>query len=242
MRKMLSILGIATIVYVTLSFDSKVLVIENNNPNEIKSIKIGNQYWMSENLNSDHFLNGDKIPEAKTAEEWVYAAKNKKAAWCYYNNDTLNGKQFGKLYNGYALIDPRGLVSKNWKIPSVKDWEKLINQSKGKEQAGLKLKATFGWALNGNGSNEFNFNALPSGYRSEEGQFIGLNTECGWWSSNYNNYQIDETVINSDDANSDDASYISEMTSVYLIWSDDSILGTDFSSLGAGYAVRCVKK
>lgn len=75
---MLSILGIATIVYVTLSFDSKVLVIENNNPNEIKSIKIGNQYWMSENLNSDHFLNGDKIPEAKTAEEWVSAAKNKK--------------------------------------------------------------------------------------------------------------------------------------------------------------------
>ena len=116
MRKMISILGIATIVSVTLSFDSSFLVVENNNPNEIKSIKIGNQYWMSENLNFDHFLNGDQIPEAKTAEEWVYAAKNKKAAWCYYNNDTLNGKKFGKLYNGYALVCLNDGVA--WETPS----------------------------------------------------------------------------------------------------------------------------
>jgi len=59
-----------------------------------KTVKIGTQVWMAENLNVERFKNGDIIPESKTNEEWASATG---PAWCYYNNDSVNGKQNGKL-------------------------------------------------------------------------------------------------------------------------------------------------
>ncbi len=81
-------------------------------------VKIGNQVWTSKNLDVEQFNNGDKIPEAKTNEEWNLANKNKTSAWCYYDNDNKNGMKYGKLYNWYAITDPRGIAPKGWHIPS----------------------------------------------------------------------------------------------------------------------------
>lgn len=71
-----------------------------------KTVKIGTQTWMAENLITTKFRNGDPVPEAKSDDEWVV----KKSSWCYYDNDPKNGLKYGKLYNWYALMDPRGLA------------------------------------------------------------------------------------------------------------------------------------
>jgi uncharacterized protein (TIGR02145 family) len=83
-----------------------------------KTTVIGGQVWMAENLNVSKFRNGDPIPEAKTAEEWASAVRYDIAARCYYDNDPKNGEIYGKLYNSYAINDPRGLAPLGWHIPT----------------------------------------------------------------------------------------------------------------------------
>ena len=73
-----------------------------------KTVKIGKQEWMVENLNVDRFRNGDLIPEIKSPNEWEKAGKSGKPAWCYFENDDLNGEKYGKLYNWFAVNDLRG--------------------------------------------------------------------------------------------------------------------------------------
>jgi uncharacterized protein (TIGR02145 family) len=90
------------------------------------TIQIGDQVWMATNLNVENFCNGDPIPEAKTDEEWEKAGRNKSPAWCYYNNDRRYGVCYGKLYNWYALKDPRGLIPEGWKSPDKEDWDGLF--------------------------------------------------------------------------------------------------------------------
>ena len=87
-----------------------------------KTVVIGTQFWTAENLNVSTFLNGDSITEAKTNEEWKKAGEEGKPAWCYYNNDPKYGSKYGKLYNWYAVNDPRGLAPIGWRIPSKDDW------------------------------------------------------------------------------------------------------------------------
>ena len=115
------------------------------NVNSQKSVTVGSQIWSTENLNVAKFRNGDAIPEAKTDEEWQQASANEYPAWCYYNNNKKNAKKYGKLYNWYAVNDPRGLAPEGWHIPSNDDWEGLIYFLGGYEMAGLKIKSTKGW-------------------------------------------------------------------------------------------------
>lgn len=161
-----------------------------------KEVKIGNQIWMSRNLNTEYFRNGDIIPKAKSLEEWKLARDNKSPAWCYYYN--MND-QYGKLYNFYAVIDPRGLAPVGWHIPIIDEWSELISYLGGVEIAGNKLKSKNGWKHpnfneNGNGNDSSGFSAYPGGIRIDsniinepnssysEG-FFNLLTEANWWTS-----------------------------------------------------------
>lgn len=74
------------------------------------TITIGNQIWMNNNLSSVIFRNGDTIKEARTDEEWNQARFAENAAWCYVKNNSATDSIFGKLYNWYAVSDPRGLA------------------------------------------------------------------------------------------------------------------------------------
>jgi uncharacterized protein (TIGR02145 family) len=137
--------------------------------NSNKSITIGSKSWMINNLDVVNFRNGDPIPQAKTDEEWELAAKNKQPAWCYLENDPLNGQKYGVLYNGYALIDSRGIAPKGWHIPTLDEFTNMISYLGGESVAGGKLKSTNGWAnndyqrINGNGSNSSGFSELKNG-------------------------------------------------------------------------------
>ncbi|MEX2485434.1 MAG: fibrobacter succinogenes major paralogous domain-containing protein [Brumimicrobium sp.] len=155
----------------------------DQNGNIIKTVEIDNNIWMAENLNVDKFLNGDPIPEAKTKEEWVKAGQERKAAWCYYNNDPENGKKYGKLYNWYAVIDERGIVPKGWRVPSFKDWGRMMMSLGGLDIAGDILKSTSGWLEEKNGKNSIGFNGEPNGCRNYNGEFHKLSESSYWWTT-----------------------------------------------------------
>ena len=151
-------------------------------PIEAGTIRIGTQTWASVNLNVRTFRNGDSIPEARTNQEWVAAGEAGKPAWCYYNNDPANGKKYGKLYNWYAINDPRGLAPAGWTLPTDADWAKLAFYLGGLETAGEKMKSTSAWIGGNNGTNEAGFDGLPGGYRVENGTFLNLGSIGTWWS------------------------------------------------------------
>lgn len=170
-------------VLILLSCNEKSINIKNN---EIPSVKIGNQIWMKKNLDIEYFRNGDKISQIADSLEW---SKTAKPAWCYYNNDPILGRIYGKLYNQYAIEDPRGLAPIGWKIPKEKDWEILENFLGDSSKAGGILKAT-GTIEGGTGlwhepnfgaTNISGFTALPGGYRFPNGTFHGIGYYGYWW-------------------------------------------------------------
>ena len=107
----------------------------------IKSVQIGTQTWMVENLNVSTFRNGDSIPQAKNDKEWSMSVESMQPAWCYYDNNPKNGEKYGKLYNWYAVNDPRGLAPAGWHVPGDEEWAKLIDFLGGDSDAEEKLKS-----------------------------------------------------------------------------------------------------
>lgn len=183
-------------------------------------VTIGKQVWMVENLNVDKFRNGDPIPHVETNGEWKKAGKNKQPAWCYYDNDPANGTKYGKLYNWYAVNDPRGLAPEGWKIPSDEDWTLLTDHLGGEEVAGGKMKSKSGWAESGNGTNESGFSGLQGGYRGYTGTFGHVGKYGNWWSS------TEYTRINA---------------LVRFLDYGNGYVYSDFKNKGKGYSVRCLR-
>ena len=152
-----------------------------------QTVTIGSQTWMTKNLDVSTFRNGDPILQAKTKEEWAKAGENKQPAWCYYENNAANGKKYGKLYNYFAVKDPRGLAPIGFHIPLDNEWSILTDYLGGEEVAGKKMKSTIGWPENGNGNNSSKFLALPGGTCNGSGAFINIGKFTYFWSSSEHN-------------------------------------------------------
>jgi uncharacterized protein (TIGR02145 family) len=150
-------------------------------PKTYQSVKIGDQEWMTENLNVSAFSNGDKIVEAKTSVQWTKLCNEKKPAWCYYEFKLENGKKYGKLYNWFAISDKRGLAPAGWRISTYQDWEILAKFAGGKAIASKKLKSKTGWKQEGNGTNNYGFNGLPGGSVNAYGMFGDIGFWGSWW-------------------------------------------------------------
>lgn len=179
---------------------------------QAQTITIGNQVWMTKNLDVSTFRNGDPIPQAKTVEEWKKAGENRQPAWCYNDNDPANGAKYGKLYNWYAVNDPRGIAPVGYHIPSDAEWRKLKDYLG--SDAGTKMKSKSGYTPGGSktclncaswnseyrskvpchtckdtrkvdatGTNTSGFSGLPGGYRSDFGPFYDIGYFGKWWSS-----------------------------------------------------------
>jgi len=151
--------------------------------NVYKTVTIGNQIWMAENLRTTKFRNGDPIPNVSGNPTWTALTSG---AYCWYNNDAANKAGYGALYNWYAVNDPRNIAPVGWHIPSDEEWTALANFLQGKSQAGGKLKetGTTHWSdPNSGATNSSGFNALPGGYRTKDGVFKNLSF-CGcWWAT-----------------------------------------------------------
>jgi uncharacterized protein (TIGR02145 family) len=148
----------------------------------IKSIKIGDQNWMAENLNVSHFRNGDTIPEVKTSAEWIKMGTEGKPAWCYIENKSDNGSKFGKLYNWFAIIDSRGLAPEGWHVATDEEWTQLVNFLGGGVLAALKMRNT-GLTDDLNSVTEGGFSGPPGGIRNSFGVFYGLGSYGYWWTA-----------------------------------------------------------
>ena len=184
-----------------------------------KEIKIGDQIWADRNLDVSHFRNGDPIPEARTTNEWRKAEINKQPAWCYYDNDPENGKIYGKLFNYYAVNDPRCLAPDGWHVSYENDWNEQKNFIGG-YIPGYYLKSKSGWADNGGGKDEFGFSALPGGARNSGCSFNWIGEQGYWWSSQGDSRKIARP---------------------YGLVSDVNFLIDAYFSYDQGYSVRCIK-
>ena len=131
-------------------------------------IKIGDQTWTRRNLDVSKFRNGDVIPQVQDLEEWKNLSTG---AWCYYENDTENGTTYGKLYNWYAVNDPRGLAPKGYHIPTDAEWTILTDNLGGEA----------------NNDHYMRFAGLPGGCRDYDGDFANIGAFGNWWSSSENN-------------------------------------------------------
>jgi uncharacterized protein (TIGR02145 family) len=149
----------------------------------MKTTIIAKLEWMTENLNVDTFRNGESIPEAQTAEEWRAAGEEKRPAWCIYENNVENGAKFGKLYNWYAVNDPRGLAPEGWHVFGEEEWKTVVDEL-GISGLGAKLKTIDHWdPPNAGAADVCGFSALPGGYRSKHGEFIGMGKNGSLWSA-----------------------------------------------------------
>ena len=152
----------------------------------MEEVKIGKQVWMKINLNVDKFQNGEIIPEAKTDEEWKKAGENQEPAWCYYDYNPVNGDEYGKLYNWYAVNDSRRIAPNGWHVPTNKEWLALIKFLGGEDVMGDKVKNVYKhhWEDPKNiATNESGFSGLPGGYRYYLGIFANLGSNGNWWSA-----------------------------------------------------------
>ena len=151
--------------------------------NSQNTVKIGNQTWTTKNLDVSKYRNGDEIPHVNDPLSW---SRLTYGAWCYYENVDSNGTTYGKLYNLYAVLDPRGLAPVGFHIPSDKDWTTLTDYLGGKEEAGVKMKeaGTTHWPRPNTGAtNSSGFTGLPAGYRDDNGKFSSMGVNGFWWSS-----------------------------------------------------------
>jgi uncharacterized protein (TIGR02145 family) len=211
------------LILILLSSASYAQEVKDYDGNVYKTITYGKQVWTAKNLNVSHFRNGDPIPEAKTPEEWKNAGAAGNPAWCFYENNPENGLTHGKLYNWFAINDPRGLVPEGWHVSVNNDWSTLIKNLLGINVAGIKLKDTIEWKSK-SGGNQIGFSALPSGYRAADGKFKDHGKVSRWWS---NSVPVD--VIPSDKIFSVEiGDYTTEMKFIP-------------SEKGTGLSVRCKK-
>jgi uncharacterized protein (TIGR02145 family) len=160
-----------------------LLLILISNQSYSQTVQIGSQTWMSKNLTLDTFRNGDKIPLAKTYQEFMAFEREEKPACFYYDFKLKNGRKFGKIYNWFALKDSRGLAPIGYHIPTAEEWNILINYLGGKDIAGSKLKSTKSWSKNGNGKNSSGFSGLAGGYNAVTNISMGIGEYSVWMSS-----------------------------------------------------------
>jgi uncharacterized protein (TIGR02145 family) len=193
--------------------------------NQFNSTKLGNQIWMTENLNVERFRNGDIIEHIVDNKQWEMAGYYKKPAWCFYNNDPSTEGEYGRIYNLWAVLDARGLAPEGWHVPSKEEFEQMIIYLGGPEKIAA-VKSKSGWSVNKNGNNSSNLNFLPSGYRYFHGEFTTpdalSSSVVGFWTS---------TPVE-DKSPGAWRCIISDL-------STEIRLGEDISN--CGYAVRCIK-
>jgi len=176
-----------------------------------RTVKIGGQTWMAQNLN--------------------FASPAKGSSWCY-NNDASNCEMYGRLYDWNAAMSacPPG-----WRLPTIENWSLLVTATGGKAELDTegKLKSKTNWESehgddrSGNGTDDFGFSALPGGargYESGNAAFEFLNNRGFWWTTTNDDGYVSYALFGGGDYATDDFDY-EHSTSV----------------LNAGFSVRCVR-
>ena len=158
--------------------------------NSYKSVIIGDQEWMAENLKTTTYSDGTPITLVEDDTTWSNLITG---AYCWYANDEATyGDTYGALYNWYA-VKTSNLCPDGWHVPTNAEWttlEDYLTNNGHDGTEGNALKATSGWNNAGNGNDDYGFTALPGGYRIKHnhGGFIytlcyNIGSSGYWWSS-----------------------------------------------------------
>ncbi len=152
--------------------------------NVYKTIVIGTQEWMAENLKASHYRNGDAISLVTSDSIWAGLSTG---ATCWYNNDSATYNcPYGKLYNWYAASDVRNLCPSGWHVPTDAEWTMLSNFLGGNGISGGKMKSTgsqYWLSPNVSADNSSGFSGLPGALRNNFGYYYSIGLNGHWWSS-----------------------------------------------------------
>lgn len=170
--------------------------------NTYKTIKIGSQTWMAENLRTTKYRNGDVIETTIPSTKDISTEKNAKYQWTFdFNPGENNVATYGRMYTWSTINDSRNIAPTGWHIPTDAEWETLIVYLGGNVDAGAKLSETgkthwqdpkmddpvADWIIWKNSitvaTNETGFTALPGGVRDSKGTFSQNDQSGSWWSS-----------------------------------------------------------
>ena len=195
------------------------------------TVQIGEQCWFAENLRSELYQNGDAIAGQLTVADWTTTEEGASAVYgesddCVNHSPLIDACdsaqaliEYGRLYNGYAVIDSRGLCPVDWSIPNNSSWQSLITLAGGASVAGGFLKAETGWSGSGSGINSFGFAGKPGGDRNINGDFVESGHDGDWWTSSSNGTSV-------------------------LVWEMyhlNSSINQLNGPLASGFSVRCLK-
>jgi uncharacterized protein (TIGR02145 family) len=197
--------------------ESDTLIVKDVDGNVYPTITIGNQIWMTENLRTTRYRNGDPIPNVTDGNEWSILTSG---AFCNYENDIENFNTYGLLYNWYAVSDKHNITPDGWHIATSEEWTTLFNYLGGPGIAEGKLKEsdTTHWdSPNTGATNATGFTALPGGSRIG-GTFLYMGSAAYWWSATENSNAIEAFRIN--------------LSTGYTISSRNKAWG---------YSIRCIK-
>lgn len=156
--------------------------------NVYKTVKIGKQVWMAENLKTTRYNDGTEIPNLESSSDWVIedGTEGHNGAYCWFENEIINKDTYGALYNWYTVQTGK-LCPTGWHVPSDLEWTTLTTYLGGESVAGGKLKetGTIHWHNPNTGAtNETGFTALPGSNRDIDGFFINIGYDGYFWSSN----------------------------------------------------------
>ena len=185
--------------------------VDDIDSNYYKTIKIGNQVWMAENLKTTRYSDGTIISQINDKTDWSNTSTDSTPAWVWYDTTSTYDNLFGKLYNWYVVDSlsngGRNVCPEGWKVPSVSDWniltDFLTNNYYGHEGSGNDIASSMAskslWTSNavsgtvGNDTGRNNlsgFSAVPSGRRAQDGDFEQILNHTEFWSSEENSSSL----------------------------------------------------
>jgi uncharacterized protein (TIGR02145 family) len=190
--------------------------------NTYKTVEIGEQWWMAENLKVTRYRNGDSIGTTTPATMDISGESTPKYQWA---NDGIEASVgvYGRLYTWYAVKDNRSVCPVGWHVPSHAEWTELTDYLGGEEVAGGKLKEAglTHWSdPNEGATNSSGFTALPGGNRFNTGGFYNVGLLGFWWSTT----EYDATIAWS-----------------RVMYLNDASVGRYSDYKVFGFSVRCVK-
>lgn len=210
------------------------IIVDARNNQQYSTEKIGNDIWMTENLNVTTFRNGDKINFASNLTEWQVYSDKGEPVYCYPSFLEENAKTYGLIYNWYAVNDPRGLAPDGWHVPNQDEWKALLNFAGGKNYAGWKLILPELWNLDAHdktlATNSTLFSAAPAGYIYLDANIkpkmslVGVGSR--FWTTNTTSTYMGNTPV--------------KEALHYSIGATSAVSG-GYSSLHSGCSIRCVK-
>ncbi len=135
--------------------------------NNYSIVKISNQYWMSENLKTEHYRDNSEL------------------TFYYYNDDESNKNLYGGLYTWNTATDPRGICPENWHIPTRAEFTTLYQYLT--PNAGRKMKANILWSNLNYNDNVSGYSGIPAGRRSSNNVYEQLFQYGQWWDNTETN-------------------------------------------------------